>query len=86
MEYRNGGANEFRHPISDCPVLSQVYGSVNLIENESENVDTHPYDETIDNFIDETEEDPLTQDWHDAATDDMLVNSQVLATFSSTRH
>lgn len=62
MEYRNGGSNDFRHPISDCPVLSQIYGSVNLIENESENGETHPYDETIDNFIDETEEDPLTQD------------------------
>lgn len=62
MEYRNGGACEYRHPINECPVLSQMYGSVNFIENEFDTMNIHPYDEIIDNFVDETEEDPLSQD------------------------
>ena len=56
MEFRNGGATNYRHPINDCPVLSQMYGNVNFIENEKEDADDHPYDELIDNFIEETED------------------------------
>lgn len=54
MEYRNGGTTDYRHPINECPTLSQMYGNVHLIDNEPEEIDTHPYDEAIDSFIEET--------------------------------
>ena len=31
-----------------------MYGNVHLIDNEPEEIDTHPYDEAIDSFIEET--------------------------------
>ena len=60
MEYRNGNVNDYRHPISSCPVLSHMYGSVNLLEN-CEEEDVHPFEETMINFSVDTEDDAYSQ-------------------------
>lgn len=60
MEYRNGNANDYRHPITSCPVLSNMYGSVNLLENCEED-ELHPFEDTLINFSVDTEEDAYSQ-------------------------
>ena len=62
MEFRNGGANNYRHPINDCPLLSQMYGNINLIENDQDDTDAHPYDDLIEDFVVDTEEGVYEQD------------------------
>lgn len=62
MEFRNGGANNYRHPINDCPLLSQMYGNVNFIESEHEAVETHPYDDLIEDFVGDTDDGAYEQD------------------------
>ena len=62
MEYRKGAAGDFRHPISQCPILSNMYGKVNYLENDNEGSNSHPYDDAIDQFINETEEEIYSDD------------------------
>ena len=62
MEYRKGAAVEFKHPISNCPILSNMYGKINYLGNDSDGSSNHPYDETIDQFILDTEEDTYGDD------------------------
>ena len=62
MEYRKGSAVDFKHLISHCPILSNMYGKVNYVENDSEQITSHPYDDAIDHFILETEEEVYSDD------------------------
>ena len=62
MEFRNGGATNYRHSIQDCPILSQMYGNVHLLENENDEAESHPYDSMIDEFIIDTEDGENIQD------------------------
>ena len=55
MEYRNGNYCDYKHPISNCPKLTQMYGGINHVEIEQEE-DIHPYEETVNNFYNEDED------------------------------
>ena len=55
MESRNGNNVDYRHPITNCPKLSNMYGRINYVENEYEE-DNHPFEDTVQNFYFEDED------------------------------
>ena len=56
-----------------------MYGNINLIENDQDDTDAHPYDDLIEDFVVDTEEGVYEQDWHEIATGDNFLHPQVLA-------
>ena len=55
MEYRNGNYCDYKHPISNCPKLTQMYGGINHVETEQED-GIHPFKDTVNNFYNEDED------------------------------
>ena len=61
MEYRNGEYCDYKHPINNCPNLTNMYGGANHEETEHEE-DSHPFEDIINDFYNEDDDAEYAQE------------------------
>ena len=54
MESRNGNNVDYRHPITNCPKLSNMYGRINYVDTVLEE-EIHPFEDTVQDYYYEDE-------------------------------